>query len=295
MDAVFQPKCIYIDEESWNDSQKRDQFLERLLDLLQYIDEVDDIKILWNDELEEELWNAPQMPPWRSNKDWSNQLVSVIYNYMKKNSKSIEDSLDYSPCKITPELSGDEKFSMLCVPFLKIMHYQLKIEQNVYIILEQDDLNTYSFFCECHSKEMTPIHVLETKDLINYDKILEYNWPKNGQDIPLLEDIIKKFNLEKKYDLTSRCFRFEQSFIRDIISINELKKRRHIVEQLLKGMMCKSCNENNNSLNIEPVQTKENEYRMRVNDSERIHFISEGNEMRFIRYYSSSQHDDGLK
>ena len=52
MKAVFEPEILFISESDWQDSEKRDTFLNHLLDNLENINNYQITRVYWTDDLE---------------------------------------------------------------------------------------------------------------------------------------------------------------------------------------------------------------------------------------------------
>ena len=104
MKTVFDPANLFLTEADWNDPATRDNFLQHLLENLEYINNYQIINIYWTDELEKLLWDSPQLPPWRLNRDWKLPIIQVMYRSFNKAKEFVENSKGLSPCLTEPIL-----------------------------------------------------------------------------------------------------------------------------------------------------------------------------------------------
>lgn len=60
MNVLLCPTLLFIEDDEWNDKNKKDIFLKRLLKIFDYTLK-NDVKIYWNDDLELMLWEQPRL------------------------------------------------------------------------------------------------------------------------------------------------------------------------------------------------------------------------------------------
>ena len=60
MNVLLCPTLLFIEDDEWNDKNKKDIFLKRLLKIFDYTLK-NDVKIYWNDDLELMLWEQPNL------------------------------------------------------------------------------------------------------------------------------------------------------------------------------------------------------------------------------------------
>ncbi len=91
MRTVFDPGNLFVSESDWHDKEKKDIFLLHLLENLDHINEYKITKVYWTDELENLLWDSPQLPlrfsplmarkiPTRSRDRRGGEVVGVIFS-----------------------------------------------------------------------------------------------------------------------------------------------------------------------------------------------------------------------
>ena len=80
MNTVLSPSVFFIDENEWLDETKKDDFLQHFSDILETVEAYQHTQIYWNDDWELFLWDHPQIPPWRQDKNLRNSIIPLIYN-----------------------------------------------------------------------------------------------------------------------------------------------------------------------------------------------------------------------
>lgn len=122
MRTVFDPGNLFISEPDWHDLKKRDNFLQHLLENLDNINNYQITKIYWTDDLEKLLWDSPQLPPWRLNRDWNLPIVQVIYRAFNKAKECIQNSKNLTSCLVQPDLGCSDIGDLTLLAFLELMH-----------------------------------------------------------------------------------------------------------------------------------------------------------------------------
>jgi hypothetical protein len=172
MNTVFDPALMFISDSDWQDSEKRDNFLEHLLENLRLIDEHKVTRVYWTDELEEILWNYPQLAPWRMSKDWSIPLVPIIYNLFDSNRTFTDCPGELDPCQVKPPLNFIPDKREIRNSFMKLTHRVVGQEEYIYLCLGVDNRLPsnlrYIFFCECHENELEPNLINDPQDWLKY-------------------------------------------------------------------------------------------------------------------------------
>lgn len=122
MKAVFEPEILFISESDWQDPEKRDVFLNHLLETLENINNYKITKVYWTDDLEELLWEHPQLPPWRRDRDWNLQIVPIIYRAFNIAREFIQSDESLSSCLMQPVLNCSCFEGLALSSFLELMH-----------------------------------------------------------------------------------------------------------------------------------------------------------------------------
>ena len=294
MNTVFDPAILFMSEPDWYDEKTRDELLAHLLDNLKYIDECSIAKIYWNDDFESSLWDSPQKPPWRTQRDWNNQFVPYIYRLLTKNSIELNFVNNLSSCDVSPCMNKCHSDHVNDC-FLKLMHEIINRKEDIFLCLsiknKLSNNNKYSFTCTCHSNRLVPELINKPGDWLYHIDLENNYWPNNTKKVKkFLEaiEIVRKRDFGDKpflYDYT-----FSEGFIRDIIGINRNKK--NILESIAKRLiLTKQEADQDGSLQHEYLK-HEKQCRFRVTLDYRIQYIfSKEKGIEFLNY---GKHDYGL-
>jgi hypothetical protein len=288
MSLVLDPKILVIDEVSWQEAEKKDQFLENLLYSLNFVDNCKDAHLFWCDELEELLWAAPTLPPWRTS-DFRNALIPIIYKKFTTNKRNISIDSSCDNFNFRPDIENIEKyrdvFKKLCwtlisgdIDFFMV----LGIDQNV------PDNSKFVLSCDKSVEKEVYGEKFLYKWLEN-SEFLDFIWPQNLQEKEEFESIVEICISENKlYE-----FSFENEFIRSIIGLEsrfQIALMKAIYQRLnMRGDMAVS-----SSLREETVN---GEIRVRVTPkptSTRLHFIIDNGKIIFKKFHGVGHHDDAL-
>ncbi len=159
MNTILDPTILFISETDWYVEENRDDFLDHLRDNLKNIDEYSLTKIYWNDDLEYYLWASPQIPPWRTGRDWKIPLVPIIYALLNKNKILLDFSDDWSPCSVSPDINKCH-IENINDCFLKLLHEIINREEDIFLCVgiknKLSNNNKYSFSCNCHLNRLVP-------------------------------------------------------------------------------------------------------------------------------------------
>ncbi|MGV0105300.1 hypothetical protein NSTCB13_04020 [Nostoc sp. DSM 114160] len=295
MKNVFEPSCLFISEVKWKDEIKRDEFLEHLLDNLSNINHHEITKVYWTDKLEELLWDYPQLPPWRQDKDWSNSIIPVIYNLFRNTQEFLQNTKNLPACLVQPDLTNDSFKEIIMNSFLELMHILIDKNENVYMCLGVDKIKQeYTFLCNCHSCVLNPIMIKKSVDWLESIDLTTTYWPTSVDDIDkiskALDVIFEKNNIKPIYE-----YEFSKIFLKDLINVRNHKK--DILYSIAKRLtLTKQQAAKDGALQDEHIKQKK-EYRFRVTQrpySTRIHYESIAKKIRFLKYYDEGEHDNGL-
>ena len=295
MKAVFEPEILFISESDWQDSEKRDTFLKHLLDHLENINNYQITRVYWTDDLEELLWEHPQLPPWRQDRDWKLQIVPIIYKAFNTARKFIQTQENLSSCLMQPVLKCSCFEGLALCAFLELMHIVIEREENVYLCLGVNRIREeFTFFCDCHSFQVNPVVIAKPIEWLDHIDLESY-WPSNideeGKFNTALEIAFKKLGKEPLYE-----YEFSKSFLRDIIKVQN--HRTSIIEWTAKRLtLTKQEAARDSYLQDEELEQKKKEYRFRITQrpsSTRIHYKYVNKKIKFLRYYDEGEHDDGL-
>lgn len=295
MKAVFEPEILFISESDWQDSKKRDEFLNHLLDNLENINNYQITRVYWTDDLEGLLWDHPQLPPWRLDRDWKLKLVPTIYKNFNTR-EFIESQETLSSCLMQPVLNCSCFEGLALCAFLELMHIVIEREENVYLCLGFNRIREeFTFFCDCHSFQVNPVVIAKPIEWLDQIDLTESYWPSNIDEEEkfkaALKIAFKKLDKQPLYK-----YEFTKTFLKDIIKVQN--HRTSIIEWTAKRLTLNRQQAARNSYLQDEYLDQQKEYRFRITQrpsSTRIHYkYVNKNIIKFLRYYDEGEHDDGL-
>lgn len=185
MKIICDPDLFFINSTDWFDEDKRDFFLENLLDHLNLIEKYELGRFIVSPELEEMLWENPLLPPWRHDSDYSNTLVPRIAQAFFKLSDSVEVSTQRNGYLLEPALHSSYGTSIYSM-FLDLL-FDLSIGEGVdYMVLGNNNgaYNNIKFTFVC--KKDNDVKVA-TNLVYSID-----SWIKNEQVIEVIANRLVK-------------------------------------------------------------------------------------------------------
>ncbi|AEE49569.1 hypothetical protein [Haliscomenobacter hydrossis] len=297
MNAVFEPSLLFIADEDWWDDEKRDAFLEHLLDHLEMLDEYDICKIWWTDELQTILVGDPNMHPWFGS-DLRNPLIVTIHQKFYQHTDSC---FEFPPvCDITPPLVVNYTNPDAHESFLKLVHALIDLEENFYFCVGLYNRLSigaaYSFTCDCHSHQLQPTILNAAEDWLNFLDAVAQFFPTSieafdSNFIKGLELVRRKFFAGAEYRFD---FEFSKAFKKSVI--HRTTHREAIFMAIVKKLTSTSAESGSSDLHDEFL-SKIKEWRIRVTQrpsSTRIHYAVQDKKIIFLKYYGEGEHDDGL-
>ncbi|MTJ52694.1 hypothetical protein FJR38_08490 [Anabaena sp. UHCC 0253] len=295
MKAVFEPSNLFISEIEWQNQESRDKFLEHLLDNLKNISDYEITKIYWTDELEEILWEHPQLPPWRQDRDWKIQIVPIIYKLFNSVKENLPNHKQLTSCTVQPGFNSQDPSDLILNYFLELIHILIDRNENIYLCLGiKTNKQEYIFSCKCHDFKVHPTIIENPIQWLNYIDIINTYWPSSVNEIDKLHESLKiLFKIHNSQPIQE--YEFSPQFVKDIIKATNHREKilQSIVKRLLltKQQAAKDMN-----LQDEYLKPKK-EYRFRVTPrpaSTRIHYKYAKNKILFLKYYDEGEHDEGL-
>lgn len=297
MNAVFEPSLLFIADEDWWDEEKRDAFLEHLLDHLQLIDEYDICKIWWTDELQTILVGDPNMHPWFGT-DLRNPIIVTIHQKFYQHTESCFEFPSVSD--ITPPLVIDYTNPDAHDGFLKLVHALIDLDENFYFCVGLSNrLSTgaaYSFTCDCHSHQLQPIILNTAQDWLKFLDAVEKYFPTSIEEFDT--NFVKALDLIRKQHFPEKTylfdFEFSPKFKKSVI--HRTTHREAIFMAVVKKLTSTNAESGSSDLHDEFL-SKTKEWRIRVTQrpsSTRIHYTIQDKKITFLKYYGEGKHDDGL-
>jgi len=296
MKTVFDPEVLFISEADWQDSEKRDSFLKHLLDNLENINNYQITKVYWTDDLEQLLWDHPQLPPWRQDRDFKLQIVPVIYRAFNLAKEYIQNHQNLSSCSMQPVLSCNCFEGLALLFFLELIHIAaIDKEENVYLCLGLNRIKEeFTFLCNCHSFQVNPVVIAKPIEWLDRIELTDSYWPNKVHEAEkfnrALEIAFKKLDKQPLYE-----YELSNSFLKDIVTVQD--HRRSIIEWTAKRLTLTKQEAARDSYLQDEYLAQKKEYRFRITQrpfSTRIHYKYVKKKIKFLRYYDVGEHDDGL-
>lgn len=219
MDAILCPSLLFIDDENWNDENKRNLFTTNLSNVLHYLQK-ETISVLWNDDLETLLWTYPDLHPWFDSNNYA--LSELLHQclYIKN------DSCNFIPCKSLPMIVSSVKRHDIISYSLSLFHYLIAKKENASFIVDELNNNNFEFYCECHDNKLCISPLFITKEEINISEEIENRWNDIKNDSTVLTSLINlmivKYFPKKKLIYTPI---YDNSFLRSLDKITENKAK----------------------------------------------------------------------
>ncbi|GAB1544370.1 hypothetical protein NUACC21_70460 [Scytonema sp. NUACC21] len=296
MKTVLEPGNLFISVQDWEDSEKRDIFLQHLLDNLENINDYKITKVYWTDELEKLLWDSPQSPPWRLDRDWNLPIVQVIYRAFSKAKEYVQNSKNLTSCLVEPPIDCSKLGDLTLLAFLELMHIVIDRNENVYLCLSSSrQAENYLFSCNCHSFKLNPSLIAKPREWLERINIASDYWPNSLDEIEkfktALNIVFKKLNKKPIFE-----YEFSNTFLKDIIKTQFF--REDIIEYTARRLTLTKQEAARDSFLQDEYLAQKKEYRFRITQrpsSTRIHYKYVNKKLiRFLRYYGEGEHDDGL-
>lgn len=294
MNFLYEPSLYNISIEDWNIEEKKDLFIEELLKCMNFLEVDEGFVLLWTDELEELMWLSPQTPPWRTDKDFANSFVPIIYKKLadEKNKFNIDINHTFSTCNFNPQICYSEKYEKA----FKNLSSQIvfnKIPITLILSSKQEERNFTDIICSEPETKEKYLSISNLTQIIKEIDLINEIWPKNIEDkTKFCSFIISIIPSEKLINE----FEIDNSFIKDLIEVIIPRHRLKIVKTICYRLTIDSSTARGCTVlreeNINP-----NNIRIRVTQkptSTRIHFKFNGSRINFLRYYGEGEHDDGL-
>jgi len=298
VNTAFDPALLFISDAEWSDEARRDQFLQHISGHLRMVEDFQISKILWCDNLEQFLWAHPQLPPWRAEVHWRNQLVPIIARLFRKNLLLIDTSNCLLGCSITPELSTNYGRPEIDACFRQLMHAVIQQAQQLRFNPGAENITGNSivtFSCECHGLRVEARMISLPRDWLGEIDFGDF-WPSKANEAKILRQaivVVTKRDLASETSNYRYKFDFHSDFVEDLC--REQDSRTEIVRGLAKRLlMTQAQASSDEGLQDEEVKGKD-ERRMRISRSKRVHYEYSGQaSIRFLRYYGEGEHDAGL-
>lgn len=288
MNVLLCPTLLFIEDDEWNDKNKKDIFLKRLLKIFDYTLK-NDVKIYWNDDLELMLWEQPNLHPWLS-QDTSDITVSLF-----QNTNNIQSSVGYDMCKSDPNIISTISSKDIVSPTLSLIHYMLEKDINFDFIVDEPNNHKFTFSCECHDNILIPQIIYLFDDSINISEEISKRWNKIKVNNTILTELLE-ITRQKYFPDKNFVYKLEydSSFINSFYKTTDKKEK--IIYTILQRLTLKP-NEVAKVVGLHDEQIKTKSIRsFRINDVCRVYYeYKKDNTFLFKNYTGSSEHDKGTR
>lgn len=288
MNVLLCPTLLFIEDDEWNDKNKKDIFLKRLLKIFDYTLK-NDVKIYWNDDLELMLWEQPNLHPWLS-QDTSDITVSLF-----QNTNNIQSSVGYDMCKSDPNIISTISSKDIVSPTLSLIHYMLEKDINFDFIVDEPNNHKFTFSCECHDNILIPQITYLFDDSINISEEISKRWNKIKVNNTILTELLE-ITRQKCFPDKNFVYKLEydSSFINSFYKTTDKKEK--IIYTIVQRLTLKP-NEVAKVVGLHDEQIKTKSIRsFRINDVCRVYYeYKKDNTFLFKNYTGSSEHDKGTR
>ena len=281
MNVLLCPTLLFIEDDEWNDKNKKDIFLKRLLKIFDYTLK-NDVKIYWNDDLELMLWEQPNLHPWLS-QDTSDITVSLF-----QNTNNIQSSVGYDMCKSDPNIISTISSKDIVSPTLSLIHYMLEKDINFDFIVDEPNNHKFTFSCECHDNILIPQITYLFDDSINISEEISKRWNKIKVNNTILTELLE-ITRQKYFPDKNFVYKLEydSSFINSFYKTTDKKEK--IIYTIVQRLTLKP-NEVAKVVGLHDEQIKTKSIRsFRINDVCRVYYeYKKDNTFLFKNYTGSS-------
>ena len=288
MNVLLCPTLLFIEDDEWNDKNKKDIFLKRLLKIFDYTLK-NDVKIYWNDDLELMLWEQPNLHPWLS-QDTSDITVSLF-----QNTNNIQSSVGYDMCKSDPNIISTISSKDIVSPTISLIHYMLEKDINFDFIVDEPNNHKFTFSCECHDNILIPQITYLFDDSINISEEISKRWNKIKVNNTILTELLE-ITRQKYFPDKNFVYKLEydSSFINSFYKTTDKKEK--IIYTIVQRLTLKP-NEVAKVVGLHDEQIKTKSIRsFRINDVCRVYYeYKKDNTFLFKNYTGSSEHDKGTR
>lgn len=293
--SIAEPTFYISSESTWNCPKTRDEFIEHLISIIDYIDNHANTLIYWTNDYDDSIWTSPSPPPWRTNKDWSNALIPIILNKFQSKLKYIDIIPDNNLDLICDGLNLTD-INSIKNAFMQSCHYVITNNENVFLILDcnkgKDKNIEYKFSCSCHDNYITPNQIYDANDFTEYN-LHDVSYLYNLSIEEFQEKVIEFIEYFIKYSCRQILYKysFSAKFIKSLKN-----ERKYLIKAIrsISDRLTMNTKEAEFSKSLQDEQVI-NERRFRTSKAARIHYVfTADSKIEFIQYYPGSKHDDGL-
>lgn len=296
MHTILDPSFITVDNSTWANTEKRDEYLGAIIEQLELIDVLRLPPLAWSGKLQQFAFSPSTLPPWRIDKDFSIPLTSIFFDLFNKLTDYIED-INIEPCSSAPELACHVNGEDLKAGTLELAHKFLVDSQNFLLILSKiNKFNHISFSCDCHRRTYTPLCINEISDWFDFPGIEHHIWASFERDFSNFSLILKAMIKTMCGNERSCIYKFtcSKKFKKQLLG--ETNNRKTIIKNIATRLSLTQKEASSKaSINDEPVKSSDGIRRFRTSGSSRVHYeYTDNNKLHFLEYYPDGKHDAGL-
>lgn len=292
MAGVLCPTLLFIEDNEWEDKEKRNRFLDNLQETFEYIIR-HKISIYWNDAIECSLWEQPNLHPWLTQDTTSATLL--LYDCIKK---VVEVPDNLAGCDCIPEIESSINVRDVLTPTLSLIHWLLIQKERFSFIVDKQNNHAIVFHCDCHQSELAPEILCPFSEFLSLPNeiILRWNKIKSTPNAftELLEITRKRYIATKKFVYIPR---YTSSFLRSIYKTTDSKERLlYDIAQRLTVYPDEAARLN--GFHDESIEGGRNTHlrSFRVNDVCRVYYeYQKDGVILFTKYTGSDGHDKGTR
>jgi hypothetical protein len=293
---------LFIAAENWNVPERQREFLQSLLDLFDCLQEFGGAKLAWCQEMDQLLWGAPQVPPWRMDLCSKNAMIPVIYRRLQQCTEYYNLSSNVCAHFTENQCLGDATRPDADEVFGRLAHEVIFEEEiTTTVAVSSGALQpgmTLVASCECHGAREIAI-LRSRRDWIMAYRFIERLWPVQRDDASSakLTRCIQYFVESSDEGNFRRQFVFQPSYAnRFLEDVGGAQGDAVAILEALARRLTMQTHETtaHAALGDELLKGSDTVRRLRVSGAARIHYEVNDQRILFTRYYSASQHDDGI-
>ncbi len=290
MISIFHPSSLFCTSEEWKDQEFQDSYIEYLLSHNQKITELK-IDIAMSDEFFAYFW---ENKPWNSFDGSTRKWMNIILYKMQESFFFINPPPD-NICQINPDIKNDFSEEVIRLWYI-LIHRLLFNKMQALVVIGQNienEIDSINVFCDCDHKNTFDCYPIIKKKVDWYTKI-EY-MEKCPVQLDGWEDdfsLAIKMCHEQEFYLGDfkrkpETLDFSSVFKKKFLELPS-DKRKKIIKTISKLLTLNHEEAAHGGLKEENIN---GEYRIRITQVERIHYIERDGRTIFLEYYSPSEHN----
>ncbi|NOR49158.1 MAG: hypothetical protein GQ533_14145 [Methanosarcinaceae archaeon] len=292
MISIFHPSSLFCSSEEWKNPEFQDSYIENLLSHNQQIKDLK-IDIAMSDEFFAYFW---ENNPWNCCDGPTRKWMNIILYKMQERFFMFNSPPD-NICQIDPSIKNDLSEEVIRL-WLILIHRLLFNKMQTLVVIGhniESELDSINVFCDCDNGNTFDCYPIIKKNVDWYAKI-EY-MEKCPEQLDGWEDdflLVIKMCYEQEFDFREfkrklETIEFSSDFKKQFLELSNSKRKR-IIKSITKLLTLNHIEAaNDNGLREEIIK---GEFRIRITQGERIHYLERDGRTIFLKYYSSSKHDE---